>query len=63
MQLGFISSATIWLGDSSKTLPLIANAFMAWFRIHRFWVTQGARKPPACEGRISIGRMSVAGGG
>ena len=28
MQLGFISSATIWLGDSSKTLPLIANAFI-----------------------------------
>lgn len=28
MQMGFISSATIWLGDSSNTLPLIANAFI-----------------------------------
>jgi ABC-type sugar transport system permease subunit len=28
MQLGFISSAMIWLGDSAKTLPLIANAFV-----------------------------------
>ncbi len=28
MQVGFISSATIWLGDSAKTLPLIANAFI-----------------------------------
>jgi len=28
MQLGFISSPAIWLGDSSKTLPLIANAFI-----------------------------------
>jgi multiple sugar transport system permease protein len=28
MQLGFISQATIWLGDAGKTLPLIANAFI-----------------------------------
>jgi ABC-type sugar transport system permease subunit len=28
MQLGFINSAMIWLGDSAKTLPLIANAFV-----------------------------------
>ena len=28
MQLGFIQSATIWLGDTQKTLPLIANAFI-----------------------------------
>ena len=28
MQLGFISQATIWLGDFAKTLPLIANAFV-----------------------------------
>jgi multiple sugar transport system permease protein len=28
MQLGFISTGTIWLGDSAKTLPLIANAFI-----------------------------------
>jgi len=28
-----------------------------------FWVTQGARKPPACESRISVGRVSCAGGG
>lgn len=28
LQLGFISSAVIWLGDSSKTLPLVANAFI-----------------------------------
>jgi ABC-type sugar transport system permease subunit len=28
MQLGVISSAAIWLGDSGKTLPLIANAFI-----------------------------------
>jgi len=31
---------------------------MAWFRIRLFWVTRGARKPPACEGRISVGRAS-----
>ncbi len=29
----------------------------AWFRIRPFWVTRGARKPPACEGRIATGRM------
>ena len=29
----------------------------AWFRICPFWVTQGARKPPACEGRIATGRV------
>jgi hypothetical protein len=34
----------------------------AWFRIRLFWVTQGARKPPACGGRISVGRVSCAGG-
>jgi len=28
LQLGFISSAMIWLGDASRTLPLIANAFI-----------------------------------
>lgn len=28
LQLGFISSAMIWLGDADKTLPLIANAFV-----------------------------------
>ena len=27
----------------------------AWFRNRYFWVTQGARKPPAFEGRISAG--------
>jgi ABC-type sugar transport system permease subunit len=28
LQLGFISSATIWLGDAQKSLGLIANAFV-----------------------------------
>ena len=28
MQWGFISSGMIWLGDSAKTIPLIANAFI-----------------------------------
>ncbi len=28
MQLGFISSGLVWLGDGSKTIPLIANAFI-----------------------------------
>lgn len=28
LQLGFIQSAIIWLGDTQKTLPLIANAFI-----------------------------------
>ena len=28
LQLGFLSSATIWLGDAHKTLWLIANAFV-----------------------------------
>ena len=28
LQLGFISSATIWLGDAQKSLLLIANAFV-----------------------------------
>jgi len=35
----------------------------AWFRIRPFWVTRDARKPPTCEGRISVGRASCAGGG
>jgi ABC-type sugar transport system permease subunit len=28
LQLGFIHSGMIWLGDGSKTIPLIANAFI-----------------------------------
>ncbi len=28
LQLGFISSAMVWLGDANRTLPLIANAFI-----------------------------------
>ncbi len=32
-------------------------AFLAWFRIRPFWVTQGARKSPAFEGRISTGNV------
>ncbi len=35
----------------------------AWFRTRPFWVTQGARKLPACEGRVSVGRVSCVGGG
>jgi len=35
----------------------------AWFRICPFWVTQGAQKPPACEGRSSVGRVFCTGGG
>ncbi|MEA2726333.1 MAG: hypothetical protein QOF70_808, partial [Acetobacteraceae bacterium] len=26
---------------------------MTWFRIGHFWVTEGERKPPACEGRMA----------
>ncbi len=29
----------------------------AWFRICPFWVTRGARKPLACEGRVATGRV------
>ena len=31
----------------------------AWFRICPFWVTQGAQKPPACEGRGRLEGCSV----
>ncbi len=34
----------------------------AWFRVCHFWVTQGAWKPPACEGQISDTWLFVAGG-
>ena len=30
-----------------------------WFRIRPFWVTQGVRKRPAFEGRISAGGYPV----
>ncbi len=40
-----------------------AAATGAWFRIRPFWVTQGVRKRPACEGRILVGRVFCAGGG
>jgi len=36
---------------------------LAWFKIRPLWLTQGAQKPPACEGRLSVERVFCAGGG
>ena len=30
-------------------LSLVIGSVLAWFKICRFWVTMGVRKPPACE--------------
>jgi len=50
--------------DIDEAAPdLLGCGLMAWFRIRPFWVTRGAQKPPACEGRISAGRVFCAGGG
>lgn len=42
---------------SDNSGPGSRRQAMAWFRIRPFWVTQGARKSPACEGRISTGNV------
>ena len=51
---------------SGATLPALQPevtagrmGLKAWFRIRPFWVTQGVRKRPAFEGRISAGRYPV----
>ncbi len=46
----------------AKYFGASSDSRTAWFRICPFWVTRGARKPPACEGRVSVGRVSCVGG-
>ncbi len=58
-QVGMRESAQSW----RELLVDLKARGLAWFRIRPFWVTQGAGKPPACEGRILDTRLFVAGGG